>query len=236
MLLHGKCWMMLAAAAMTLIGTAVQAGVIYGDDFNRGYWNQSLGNTSIGNYPWKDTDSDVNRIYEDSLTILGGGGYDATYVQYNLDGYSSYKVEFDFKVAAGLGTPPSFYFSPRGGADDSVWDNCWSVQNVNDTLILMFDGAGVSSNAGLAGEWIHVVFDVAETTATLHFGSLVTDIRATVGTANDNNADYARFSYYWSGDYGLSNWKIDNLSVTPEPATMILLGLGGLITLRKKVA
>ena len=130
MVKNNKTFALAAVVCLSIFLSArcVHAVVLYADDFDRGYWDQLVGNTSIGNYPWKDTDSDMNRIYEDALTIHGPGGYDTTYVQFDMDAYASYTVEFDFKVAAGLGTPPAFYFLPRNTSDTSIWYE-WSVQN-----------------------------------------------------------------------------------------------------------
>jgi len=219
-----KSFVVAVAASLAILFSAisVQAVVLYSDDFNRGAWVQLLGNTSIGNYAWQDTASDMSRIVDNTLTIHGSGGYNVTYVQFNMDTYASYTVEFDFKVAAGLATAPALFLSPRAAGDASAGTG-WAIQNVDGTLIIMYGGAGVSGNAGQAGQWIHVRIDVDTTTANLYFGSQVIDTRTTIGTANDGSADYVRFGYYWAGDYGLLNWQVDNLSVV-SPKTAAACG------------
>jgi hypothetical protein len=40
----------------------------------------------------------------------------------------------------------------------------------------------------------------------------------------------------WAGDGGVGTMLVDNATMAPEPATMILLGIGGLVALRRKHA
>jgi hypothetical protein len=40
----------------------------------------------------------------------------------------------------------------------------------------------------------------------------------------------------WAGDGGTLTYNVDNVTFTPEPATMVLLGIGGLLALRRKHA
>jgi len=101
--------------------------------------------------------------------------------------------------------------------------------------VVVAGGGWAGATAGLefydsAGTWLAGSYPNLWDTAGLWTSSSIT-IVAPAGAVN------AQFQIEaWVGGGGTVTTSLDNVSVTPEPATMVLLGIGGLLALRRKHA
>lgn len=103
------------------------------------------------------------------------------------------------------------------------------------TISLMYDGTnwgglGVAVNdydaswSYIGYSWLPIYTGNGTDTGWTSFSSTFTTL------AGAAYADVTLNTWSWATTY------IDNVSVTPEPATMVLLGIGGLVALRRKHA
>ena len=146
---------------------------------------------------------------------------------------SSYQVTNDWWSHDSQGNPASGLF---------MTISCSQPGNV--ALYASNDGASVATDGFAAGhnnplmKWYTVRFGRTAATGWLEVLDRDTQNlvgRCQIGLPNQRNYDYFHFS---TMDNMANNWwadfEIDNLQLTPEPASLTLLTLGGLLVLRRR--
>jgi hypothetical protein len=179
-------------------------------------------------------------IWEDDMSSLAlwGQGSNST-VEYTAGDGGVYEIDLD---------------DPVDGLMDAVQYNSWQVDSVGttagwtdswlDTGIVVADETDytltvrmVSYVAGgqavpfsLQADWVSVASD-SPVVSDAGFADYSV-VFSTVGTANDAQIGTTLGVGISPGWW--NNLIVDNVAITPEPTTMVLFGLGGLLLRRKK--
>ncbi len=169
-------------------------------------WNGNFNEGTLDGW-WTYTDGSANQ----SATIEAVGGYDGSpdAVLVNLAGANDKLGTNWFSITGGVTYTASFAFeeAATGGANTNVG-------------LEFFDSGG----NWIAGSYSNL-WDTGGSWTTYSLTPIVAP--STAVSAQVLIVD-------WLG--GTVTTHVDNVVVTPEPATMVLLGIGGLVALRRKHA
>ena len=176
--------------------------------------------------------TDVARLFANELQSVG----------------SVVSYSFDVNVAAAnTANDYTVFFSPASSPFDGV-----PGQNYNDSLGFAFDWgvgpAGLSRvlvwpNAGattLIGTITPGVFHTISGTMTKNAASIAYSVQIDGGAPFNGSITHtdARgingFEMYQQAGAGNSGFRVDNINMTPEPASLMLLALGGLAIRRRR--
>lgn len=152
-----------------------------------------------------------------------------------FSGYSSgqWVVEAYTYVASGSTGHANFiikqFYDDANGHDNDATSIDWNMGNSQVTMAWATDGG---PQALVYDQWIPIRFEVdldARLVKDYYNGGFLGSYP--YGTATEH--DIAAFDIWTYGGYSGAVY-FDNISITPEPATMALLALGGLALLRRK--
>ncbi len=241
------------AVGLTMSTSAVQGASMIGDDFNDGNadgwsfdWAFNPGNVSFHGEPGR------GMFLRMSWAVAG---VDALYL--SNDSFSSSTtnmvVEFDVRATTQGGS--------GGGSNHIQTDLIYDANNYlhdtirwgayNDTYSRHRVGGGhTPHNAGALPvnreTWTHLKYEWNEDVHTLSYteqfdasGDFDPNTLAQWYSHDHGNGPIplgAAFRYYLGGTSDAATFDLDNISVTPEPATLSLLAFGGLALLRRRRA
>ena len=185
-------------------------GIANAADLN---WN---GNFNTGNFDgwWSWAPNPAAQTI--TIDLVGGPDSSSCAVIWNADTTSAGNAQLGtnwFSVTAGITYNASLAFN-----EAAVAGGGWAGVTAG---LEFFDSGGAWISGNYPNLW-----DTGGSWTTYNF--------ATIAPAGAVNAQFKLDS--WAGGGGAVTAYIDNVSITPEPATMVLLGIGGLVALRRKHA
>ena len=146
---------------------------------------------------------------------------------------------------ASWGTYPLLAVIAEGVGNPYI-DSSLSVQaaragDINDKFVL-YPGIGKSDPSFTEGQWYHHILDYDAVSEILSWN--ISEVGMPDGSFYANtytDISVAPFNQIAIGYQGLApvygSWAeiyVDNINIVPEPATLLLLGFGGLAVLRKR--
>lgn len=201
------------------------------------------------NGTWWRTNTDdynLNVIYTD-LGVTLTEAFD-WHVSYELQELSGYKIAPASGLVDSIPTTASSLLSTQQG----IWYTSYSRYNSGQAHMRIADSGGHDYSTSVSpaytdNEWYTVEFDWNATAKTLNFKVTDPIEGVTLNWTRDYDAlgqsptfsldKFAMWDYGWSGagetQYD-SNQYLDDIVITPEPTTVVLLGLGSLALLRKR--
>lgn len=233
--------MVLMVAVLAI--NAVRAEVLYEDNFD-GYnadWATTIGAQStdwsgygadnivkfaswapgravFSNGYWGDTT--MRQAYTDT----GANDYTVSVEAWQ---YSTYKMEW---YATARATDTQYIAAGVAVAPDG--------EGVNQVYARLIDSTGTASGDYWLATWdvskamnISLTVEGDQVLASFEHGGLTQQINATTSILSGTNAGFGG-KYQW--DYPIGNFDNFVVESVPEPATMALLGLGGLLIRRKR--
>ncbi len=210
------------AFVVALAGVA-QASIIYSNDFETSAGSE-WSNTTISTTP-----GTAQHAADDFLGEFSNQTVSLSLA--NLQAHASLTISFDVYVIRswdGTDTTPGhgpdvWNLVVNGGAMllNTTFSNTQSSQNYPDSA-----GSGIT----------HAARTGASESNTLGYGGNFGDTVYSLSYTFTHTADSVQLDFSASGlqAIGDESWGIDNVVVTPEPATMSLLGIGGLLALVRR--
>jgi hypothetical protein len=177
-------------------------------------------------------------LWEDDMSSLAlwGQASDST-VEYNAGDGGIYEIDYDgdtFLDAVQYNSWQADSLSTTAGWTDSWADTGIIIADETEyTLTVRMEsyvGGGQAVPFSLQADW----GVVASGSPVVADGAMAdySIIFSTIGAAND--AQIGKTIEIGISPGWWNNLAVDNVAVVPEPCTMLLLGLGGLVTLRRK--
>ncbi len=245
----------LVCLMMVLFVGVTNAGIIYQEDFSgdgSGIMNGTtpeIDNYGSGGHSWTSnagfyTDGDV------------GGADGSALLPFVPQAGTVYELSADLSPVVGstewfgVGFTTNAIISPAGSNSNDRFSNsggyawCWHRDSTSSNQIVVTPGPNVGSYQLVGGQITdiptpHTFTIVLDTTGTTWTTQLLLDGNAISNVLNlpssaASNIKYVGITANLAGVEG--NATVDNfeLSEVPEPATLILLGLGSLLTIRSR--
>jgi len=223
---------LVAVLTIAAVCSVASAGVLYQDDFEsypvgsnmngQGGWEDWGGPGGAGgvvtSWPWIDTDNNV--------AIEGGS--DLVYDQWNFDSGSITQTTQQYLPSSATGTT---YFILL---NDHLAAPKWALQMSFDLDAGTFhtDSAQTPETFNLiTDQWVEIRanIDLDNNLVEVYYGGTL--VRDGFWENNDGSAMLASIDLYANG---ASAVYYDDVTITPEPLSLSLLGLGGLALLRKQ--
>lgn len=228
------------AIAITLVISTTAFSVIFEDNFE----NDTAGSFPSGWIHFSPDNSEVividnaldsGAVFEDEqslrITFTGGYGSGATKIIEPIsEGVVSFYARPDFTTEDDIALMGLFNQEYPDGADVTLasvqvhyWSSNYYLNNDIDTGVPIVFGQY---------EKFDLYFNCETDLATLYINNQITNA---VDIPFKSNSDYLMSicSRTDTNVDGSARWYLDNVTVTPEPTTILLLGIGGLMLRRR---
>jgi hypothetical protein len=204
--------------------------VVYFDDYEDHYDGEPWDPVE----PWNWSDNGgfhevFYRDYDGSIVVEHYGGYDNSAGTAAVD--TRFGSQWGIELSGNTSSNPADYtisfdvINLDGGLDPLPLE-LW--------VLPLGQGYGTGFSIGQADGWVHVSHTLDNLTATWWAGT-AWDLTSATWTLEVGGPAWPGIEVA-AGDSWEQTWLFDNLMITmvPEPATMVLLGLGSLLMLRKR--
>ncbi|MCK5000908.1 MAG: PEP-CTERM sorting domain-containing protein [Anaerohalosphaera sp.] len=219
--------LMFVLSCVMLLAVGANAALITNGDFETGdNWNSKASTTQPVGWYSPMCEAAINGHYGESITnlsdrpaLMKSAGTADNYYQQVLSGVDagtigSYTVGFDYGVRhhSSYATQPGDSYTLRV----SLWDTSANTELAWTSVEILYPDGGGSDNNFLTS--------ISE--------ALTYDNSGLAG--NELALRFTNTTPNLGGDIGHKTIMFDNVTIVPEPATMALLALGGLMLRRKR--